>query len=137
MPAVFFPAGAAAGTRAARTQPTATPQETAGASPTGGTAEGPCTPANFPTGNVDIAIWTGTDTTSQEIGRAIVQEDQVLHPNVHIDNTPTSAVDAFTKLTVSLPAGQGRPTSVLMYEPLMEAFFGPGYLEPLNPEAMG
>ena len=128
--------GTAACTPAATSQPTATPQETAGASPTGGTAEGPCNPPNFPTGNVDIAIWTGTDTTSQEIGRAIVQEYQVLHPNVHIDNTPTSAVDAFTKLTVSLPAGQGRPTSVLMYEPLMEAFFGPGYLEPLNPEAM-
>jgi ABC-type glycerol-3-phosphate transport system substrate-binding protein len=93
-------------------------------------------PANYPTGNVNISIWTGTDTTSQEIGREIVQEYQQLHPNVHIDNTPTSAVDAFNKLTVTLPSGVPQPTSALNYEPLMETFVGAGFMEPLIPEAL-
>jgi ABC-type glycerol-3-phosphate transport system substrate-binding protein len=94
-----------------------------------------CKPANYPTGPVNISIWTGTDTTSQEIGRAIVQEYQVAFPNVHIDNTPTGAVDAFTKLTVSLPSSVPQPTSALSYEPLMETFIGADFMEPLIPEA--
>jgi ABC-type glycerol-3-phosphate transport system substrate-binding protein len=96
----------------------------------------PCNPPNFPTGNVTISIWTGTDTTSQALGREIVHEYQQLHPNVHIDNTPTSAVDAFTKLTVALPNGQAQPTSALNYEPLMATFIDAGLMEPLNPEAL-
>lgn len=95
-----------------------------------------CAPADYPTGPVNISIWTGTDTTSQEVGRALVQEYQALHPNVHIDNTPTGAVDAFTKMSVSLPAGQAQPTSALSYEPLMETFISAGYMEPLNPAAL-
>jgi len=93
-------------------------------------------PENYPTGQVNISIWTGTDTTSQEIGRAIVQEYQAQFPNVHIDNTPTGAIDAFTRLTVALPAGQASPTAVLSYEPLMETFIAADLMEPLNPEAM-
>jgi ABC-type glycerol-3-phosphate transport system substrate-binding protein len=95
-----------------------------------------CNPANYPTGNVNISIWTGTDTTSQEIGRAIVQEYQAAHPNVHIDNTPTGAVDAFNKLIVTLPSSVPQPTSALSYEPLMETFIGADYMEPLIPEAI-
>ncbi len=106
----------------------------ASAQPSGAGAA--CTPANYPTGNVNISIWTGTDTTSQEIGRALVQEYQVLHPTVHIDNTPTGAVDAFNKLIVTLPNSVPQPTSALNYEPLMETFIGADYMEPLIPEAM-
>jgi len=97
---------------------------------------GACNPANYPTGNVNISIWTGTDTTSQEIGRAIVQEYQAAHPTVHIDNTPTGTVDAYNKLVVTLPSSLPQPTSALNYEPLMETFIGADFMEPLIPEAM-
>jgi multiple sugar transport system substrate-binding protein len=106
----------------------------ASAQPSGAAAG--CNPANYPTGPVNISIWTGTDTTSQEIGREIVQEYQAAHPNVHIDNTPTGAVDAFNKLIVTLPSSLPQPTSALSYEPLMETFIGADYMEPLIPEAM-
>jgi ABC-type glycerol-3-phosphate transport system substrate-binding protein len=106
-------------------------------SPGTGTGVTPlCNPPDYPTGDVTISIWTGTDTTSQALGREIVQEYQKLHPNVHIDNTPTSAVDAYTKMTVALPAGLGQPTTALSYEPLMATFIDAGYMEPLNPAAM-
>jgi ABC-type glycerol-3-phosphate transport system substrate-binding protein len=94
-----------------------------------------CRPAGYPTGNVNISIWTGTDQTSQAIGREIVQEYQVAHPNVHIDNTPSSTVDTFNKLTVTLPSSVPQPTSALNYEPLMETFISADYFEPLKPEA--
>jgi ABC-type glycerol-3-phosphate transport system substrate-binding protein len=104
------------------------------AEPSGATQD--CTPAGYPTGNVNISIWTGTDTTSQEIGREIVQEYQAAHPNVHIDNTPTGAVDAFNRMTVTLANSVPQPTSALSYEPLMETFIGQDFMEPLIPEAL-
>ncbi len=46
-----------------------------GASPAAspsGEATGPCEPANFPTGEVNITAWTGTDSTAQELGKELV-----------------------------------------------------------------
>lgn len=106
-----------------------------GASPSG-TNAGPCTPAKFPTGQVSITAWTGTDTTAQTLGKELIQKYQDLHPNVHIDNVPTGTTDGFPKMLVAFPAGVGVPTVAIFYEPLMQTFIGPGYLEPANPEAM-
>jgi multiple sugar transport system substrate-binding protein len=111
-----------------------------GAAPSGaapsGAASGPCQPAGFPTGPVSITAWTGTDTTAQELGRELVTKYQQLHPNVTVDNVPTGTTDGFPKMLVAFPAGVGKPTVAIFYEPLMETFIGPGYLEPAIPEAM-
>jgi ABC-type glycerol-3-phosphate transport system substrate-binding protein len=85
---------------------------------------------------VTITTWTGTDTTAQALGRELVFEYQALHPNVHVDNVPTGTTDGLAKMLVAFPAGVGQPTAAIMYEPLMETFIGPGYLEPAIPEAM-
>ncbi len=53
-----------------------------------------------------------------------------------VDNVPTGTTDGFPKMLVAFPAGVGTPTVAIFYEPLMETFIGPGYLEPAIPEAL-
>jgi multiple sugar transport system substrate-binding protein len=119
------------------------PAPTTASSAPGGSAPAPstpaeeaCMPASFPTGQVNITVWTGTDTTAQELGRELVAEYQQLHPNVHIDNIPTGTTEGLPKMLIAFPAGEGNPTAGIFYEPYIQTFLGPGYLEPANPEAM-
>jgi multiple sugar transport system substrate-binding protein len=110
---------------------------TAAGSPAGSAAAaGPCMPAKFPAANVSITAWTGTDSTAQALGKELVASYQTVHPNVKVDNVPTGTTDGFPKMLVAFPAGVGTPTVAIFYEPLMETFIGPGYLEPAIPEAL-
>jgi ABC-type glycerol-3-phosphate transport system substrate-binding protein len=113
---------------------TATPATSPATAPSGDTAA--CNPPNFPSGEISITAWTGTDTTAQELGRELVSEYQALHPNVKIDNIPTGTTEGLPKMLVALPAGEPDPTVAVMYEPYIEIFRGPGYLEPVIPEAV-
>jgi multiple sugar transport system substrate-binding protein len=111
-----------------------TAQSPSAAEPPGEAA--PCNPPNFPTGEISITAWTGTDTTAQELGRELVAEYQTLHRNVTVDNIPTGTTEGLPKMLVSMPAGEPDPTVAVMYEPYIEIFRGPGYMEPAIPEAM-
>lgn len=113
---------------------TTTPGASRSAVPSGGAAA--CNPPNFPSGEISITAWTGTDTTAQELGRELVTEYQALHPNVKVDNIPTGTTEGLPKMLVALPAGEPDPTVAVMYEPYIEIFRGPGYLEPIIPEAV-
>jgi multiple sugar transport system substrate-binding protein len=104
----------------------------AGSAATGGA----CNPSGFPTGNISLTAWTGTDSTAQALGKELVAQYAALHPNVHIDNQPTGTTDGFPKMLVAFPGGQPDPTVAVFYEPLLQTFLGPGYLEPANPQAM-